>query len=246
MRSPSTCRLCRVRRAASRCRQVLFGVRAVEIHGRHAVAKRAALSAGRRLGPNFVGRKAEVEQLRGAVDETLGARGSLIMLVGEPGIGKTRMAEEVGTYAAVRSVMMTAVPRGSGQLKSATQLADDAIEIPIRVDRTKDVAVWANDDRPVLVEYSIQLALDHLDVLEANPLPTESAKNRVRRLAHDQIGLLAGDHGEAVSEEFVQEAYAPVRWTDPRLLQEPRIGQNHGWILTPCHPASWLGSGTPS
>jgi len=60
--------------------------------------------AGGRVGPSFVGREEEIGKLRGAVDDTLGGRGSLIMLVGEPGIGKTRMAEEIATYAAVRSV----------------------------------------------------------------------------------------------------------------------------------------------
>ncbi len=52
-------------------------------------------------GGVFVGRERELEKLREAVDAALAGRGSLQLLVGEPGIGKTRAAEELGTYANV-------------------------------------------------------------------------------------------------------------------------------------------------
>ncbi|MEA2411693.1 MAG: eukaryotic-like serine/threonine-protein kinase, partial [Thermoleophilaceae bacterium] len=50
----------------------------------------------------FVGREQEVDRLRQALEETFDGRGRLMMLVGEPGIGKTRTAQELGTYARVR------------------------------------------------------------------------------------------------------------------------------------------------
>ena len=52
-------------------------------------------------GGVFVGRERELEQLREAVDTALAGRGSLQLLVGEPGIGKTRASEELATYARV-------------------------------------------------------------------------------------------------------------------------------------------------
>jgi eukaryotic-like serine/threonine-protein kinase len=52
-------------------------------------------------GGVFVGREPELESLREAVDRSLAGRGSLQLLVGEPGIGKTRAAEELATYARV-------------------------------------------------------------------------------------------------------------------------------------------------
>src|SRR5581483_10085431 len=52
-------------------------------------------------GGVFVGREQELELLREAVDAALAGRGSLQLLVGEPGIGKTRASEEVATYARV-------------------------------------------------------------------------------------------------------------------------------------------------
>src|SRR3954470_4300224 len=52
-------------------------------------------------GGVFVGRERELERLREAVDTALAGRGSLQLLVGEPGIGKTRASEELATYARV-------------------------------------------------------------------------------------------------------------------------------------------------
>ena len=53
-------------------------------------------------GRVFVGREPELAQLRAAADETLAGKGRLVMIAGEPGIGKTRTAEELATYAQVR------------------------------------------------------------------------------------------------------------------------------------------------
>ncbi|MEA2411478.1 MAG: eukaryotic-like serine/threonine-protein kinase, partial [Thermoleophilaceae bacterium] len=50
----------------------------------------------------FVGREKEIDRLRSALEDAFEGRGSLMMLVGEPGIGKTRTAQELGTYARVR------------------------------------------------------------------------------------------------------------------------------------------------
>ncbi len=53
-------------------------------------------------GRVFVGREAELGELRGAADESLEGRGRMVLIAGEPGIGKTRTAEELATYAQVR------------------------------------------------------------------------------------------------------------------------------------------------
>ncbi len=49
--------------------------------------------------PGFVGRTPELEQLAAALDRAMGGAGSLVMLVGEPGIGKTRTADEFCAHA---------------------------------------------------------------------------------------------------------------------------------------------------
>ena len=53
-------------------------------------------------GGVFVGRHREMDQLKAAFEETLGGHGKMLTLVGEPGIGKTRTAQELATYAGMR------------------------------------------------------------------------------------------------------------------------------------------------
>jgi len=54
----------------------------------------------------FVGREREVEELRRGLDDALSGRGQLLLLVGEPGIGKTRTASELCTYARLRGAQV--------------------------------------------------------------------------------------------------------------------------------------------
>lgn len=50
----------------------------------------------------FVGREAEVERARAVLDESLSGTPHVLLVVGEPGIGKTRVSEELTTYARMR------------------------------------------------------------------------------------------------------------------------------------------------
>ena len=47
----------------------------------------------------FVGRHREMRELRSALDDAISGHGRLVMLTGERGIGKTRAAQELATYA---------------------------------------------------------------------------------------------------------------------------------------------------
>ena len=48
---------------------------------------------------SFVGRQREMGELKVALEDAMSGRGRLVMLVGEPGIGKTRTAQELGAHA---------------------------------------------------------------------------------------------------------------------------------------------------
>lgn len=54
----------------------------------------------------FVGREKELEQLNEALNAAMDGRGSVVMLVGEPGIGKTRTVQELETYARMRGAQV--------------------------------------------------------------------------------------------------------------------------------------------
>ena len=85
---------------------------------RNAVAAIAAMSAaaprpvttavpdpvGRLAGGAFVGRSREMDVLRTSLEEAVSGQGRLVLLGGEPGIGKTRTAQELATYARLRGL----------------------------------------------------------------------------------------------------------------------------------------------
>ena len=50
----------------------------------------------------FVGRQEEMDGLKAALEDALSGRGRLVLLAGEPGIGKTRTSLELATYARLR------------------------------------------------------------------------------------------------------------------------------------------------
>ncbi|HEU5161333.1 MAG TPA: BTAD domain-containing putative transcriptional regulator [Streptosporangiaceae bacterium] len=63
-----------------------------------AVRRRDSAAPPGRADP-FVGRDEELAQFRGAVEDARAGRGHVLLLVGEPGIGKSRMIQEFGAVA---------------------------------------------------------------------------------------------------------------------------------------------------
>ena len=58
------------------------------------------------LIPDFVGRHREMAELTGALDDALAGPGRMVMLAGEPGIGKTRTAQELAAMAEERGAQV--------------------------------------------------------------------------------------------------------------------------------------------
>jgi class 3 adenylate cyclase len=71
-----------------------------------AVAREAANPLDRLASGVFVGREVELAKLRGGLDAALAGRGRILLLVGEPGVGKTRTSEELVTYARMRGAQV--------------------------------------------------------------------------------------------------------------------------------------------
>jgi len=63
-------------------------------------------TAGGLAWGEFIGRAEERALLRTTIDAALGGQASLVMVAGEPGIGKTRLAEEAGVYARLRGAQV--------------------------------------------------------------------------------------------------------------------------------------------
>jgi hypothetical protein len=64
--------------------------------------------ASQHRGRPFVGRTAELEELRAGLDDTAEGRGALFLLSGEPGIGKTRLVQELSREARERGWQVAA------------------------------------------------------------------------------------------------------------------------------------------
>lgn len=80
------------------------------VHGRGyrfvaAVDEREEAGAAPRERGLFVGRDEVMQELRSDLDEIFSGRGRVVMLVGEPGIGKTRTAEELAAEARRRGAL---------------------------------------------------------------------------------------------------------------------------------------------
>ena len=54
----------------------------------------------------FVGRQRELGELASALEDAMSGHGRLVMLAGEPGIGKTRTAQELATYAGLKGALV--------------------------------------------------------------------------------------------------------------------------------------------
>jgi DNA-binding winged helix-turn-helix (wHTH) protein/tetratricopeptide (TPR) repeat protein len=67
-----------------------------------AAAAPAGVAAERAAAAAFVGRRSELDALAADLDDVLAGRGRVVMLVGGPGIGKTRTAEQVAAQARAR------------------------------------------------------------------------------------------------------------------------------------------------
>ncbi len=66
----------------------------------------AVTPIGRVAWGTFVGREREMEQLKGRLADALSGLGSVVMVVGDAGIGKTRLLQEFATYARLRGAQV--------------------------------------------------------------------------------------------------------------------------------------------
>jgi AAA ATPase domain len=83
-----------------------LGMKELAVDARALKAERDArrFATDRLAGGVFVGREREVGELCAAIEAAKNGRGSLFLLSGEPGIGKTRLADRVADLAADRGV----------------------------------------------------------------------------------------------------------------------------------------------
>ena len=113
-------------------------------------------------GP-IIARQAEVRQLLGVLDKVTGGVGQLIMLIGEPGVGKTRLAQEATVAARMRGFLVASgrcyEPERSVPyypfLEALAAVYDGTVaSIRADVPRRWSYLEWLLPDRPHLVTAS--------------------------------------------------------------------------------------------
>ena len=88
----------------------------IDVGTRHAVPLQDEARALDSLaGGVFVGRQREMGELKACLEDALSGRGRLVTLMGEPGIGKTRTALELTTYAGLRQAQVLWGPCYEGE-----------------------------------------------------------------------------------------------------------------------------------
>jgi class 3 adenylate cyclase len=93
-------------RSAAAARESLAQVSASPLAQPEQPRTASAPATGRLAWGRFIGRADEMSALRAAIDASLGGQAPLVMVAGEPGIGKTRLAEEAGVYARLRGAQV--------------------------------------------------------------------------------------------------------------------------------------------
>ena len=85
-------------------RRIVAGLKALGVEGGATghVADSTHPIAQVPVSSGFVGRQVEIGELTGALNDVLGGQGRMVMMAGEPGIGKTRAAQELATIAQTR------------------------------------------------------------------------------------------------------------------------------------------------
>lgn len=159
----------------------------------------------------FTGRQAEYETLLGKLSKAQNGRGSIAMLAGEPGIGKTRLTEEFCDHASSSSTII----RGNcyeGDVAPPFGPWVEALRSLIEQLRDDDLREAAGDGAPEIAVLLPELRRRLPDTPEAMKLDPESERARI-------FDAIASFLGNASRQEPMVIFLDDLHWCDkPSLL----------------------------
>jgi DNA-binding SARP family transcriptional activator len=197
-----------------------------------------------RPGPTLVGRQDELAALDQAVDRAVAGQGRIVLVSGEPGIGKTRLVEEVARRAAPRAVTVAWGRCVEGEMPAfwpwtqlVRSLADELEPSTVRaalVTGAADIAQVVPEVKELVGPIE---APDVLDAESARLRLYEAVASFLARLAQDRPLLLVFDDlqwGDLPSTRLLQYLAVPIASARIALVATYRdadVGLDHP--LTP-------------
>ena len=163
-----------------------------------------------------------MDQLKDALEGALSGKGSLAMLVGEPGIGKTRLAEEFGVYAGLRGAQVLTGHCYEGEASLPYRPFVEAFRQYTRSRPDEELRTQLGPGAPEIATLVSEIRQRFPDIEEAPKLDPEAERLRLF---------------ESVTE-FLRNASAAqplvlhlddLHWADkPSLLLLQHLAQRHG------------------
>ncbi len=127
----------------------------------------------------FVGRRDEIDQLRDALEGALSGKGALAMLVGEPGIGKTRLAEEFGVYAGLRGAQVLTGRCYEGESSLPYRPFMEALRQYVRSRRDDELRQQMGPGAPEMATLVSEIRQRFPEIEEAPKLEAEAERLRL-------------------------------------------------------------------
>jgi hypothetical protein len=127
----------------------------------------------------FVGRRQEMDQLKLILESALSGQGSLAMLVGEPGIGKTRLAEEFAVYAKLRGAQVLTGRCFEGEVTLPYRPFIEAFQQYMRSRPDAELRGELGDGAPEVAKLVSEVRQRFPDIPEAQPLEAEAERLRL-------------------------------------------------------------------
>ncbi|MDP9236731.1 MAG: alpha/beta fold hydrolase [Chloroflexota bacterium] len=143
--------------------------------------------------PGFVGRTPELEQLAAALDRTIGGAGSLVMVVGEPGIGKTRLLEQFAAHARAAGVQVLNGHCYDGDWAPPFSPFVEAIKQHATTTPPQRLRAHLGADAGVLARIVPALHERLPNIAEPPAIPAEGERYRLLEAVSDTLGRLAAE-----------------------------------------------------
>jgi class 3 adenylate cyclase/tetratricopeptide (TPR) repeat protein len=127
----------------------------------------------------FVGRRDEMEQLKAALEQALSGKVTLAFLAGEPGIGKTRLAEEFAVYASLRGGQLLSGRCFEGEQTIPYRPLVDALRQYVRAHPDQELRQEMGSGAPEIAQMVSEIYQRFPDIQPAPQLDAEAERLRL-------------------------------------------------------------------